>query len=118
MRGSPHSHGLYWVENTPEFIEDDEPSEFKCCEFIDDYATCKRVDDGLLGKYVAYQIHKHSHTCRKNQNEDNCRFQFERKSKCDGESLYKPKINSVLHVRRPVKDKSLHYSSNPIIPVP
>jgi len=65
-------------ENTPEFIEDDELSEFMCCEFIDKYATCKRVDDGLLGKYVAYQIHKHSHTCRKNQNEDNCCFNFPR----------------------------------------
>jgi len=59
MRGSPHSHGLYWVENTPEFIKDGEPSEFMCCEFIDEYATCKRVDDGLLGKYVAYQIHRY-----------------------------------------------------------
>jgi len=33
--------------------------------------------------------------------------------KCDGESLYKPKINSLLHVRRQVRDKSLHYLSNP-----
>ena len=49
-----------------------------CCEFIDEYATCKSVHDGLLGKYVAYQIHKHFHTCRKNQDEDNCRFNFHR----------------------------------------
>jgi len=63
-------------ENTPEFIEDDKPSEFMCCEFIDEYGTCKRVDEGLLGKYVAYQIHKNFHTCRKNQNKNNCRFNF------------------------------------------
>ena len=49
MRGSPHSHGLYWVENTPEFIEDCEPSEFMCCEFIDEYATSKRVAERTNG---------------------------------------------------------------------
>jgi len=43
MRGSPHSQGLYWVENSPEFIEDDEPTELICSEFIDEYATFKHL---------------------------------------------------------------------------
>src|SRR5689334_6734694 len=57
MRGSPHSHGLYWLKDAPIYMEHDEESEEKCTKFIDEFITCERHDDGEMGKLVAYQLH-------------------------------------------------------------
>ena len=78
-RGSPHSHELYWVQNSPEFFEGDKDPKKLCYDFIDQYITCKRVNEGPLGKVIAYQLHKHSQTCLKKIGEgDTCRFYFPR----------------------------------------
>jgi len=61
-RGSPQSHGLYWLENSPEYIPGDDESIQKCCQFIDEYITCERNESPEIEKIMGYQIHKHSHT--------------------------------------------------------
>lgn len=77
MRGSPHSHGIYWVEDSPEYIEGDEESIKACAEFIDKFITCARSEDGEMANLIGYQIHKHSHTCLKNLKKgQKCRFGF------------------------------------------
>jgi hypothetical protein len=77
MRGSPHSHGLYWVEGAPEFIEGDLESEKSCVEFIDKFITCERAEDGKMESLIGYQLHKHSHTCEKKiKKGEKCRFGF------------------------------------------
>jgi hypothetical protein len=77
MRGSPHSHGLYWIDNAPVYIEDDEDSEKACIEFINNFITCERCEDGEMEKCIGYQIHRHSHTCKKKlKRGKTCRFGF------------------------------------------
>jgi hypothetical protein len=77
MRGSPHSHGLYWIEDSPEYIEGDEESEQQCTEFVDKFITCERYEDGDMADLIGYQIHKHSQTCKKNlRHGQSCRFSF------------------------------------------
>jgi hypothetical protein len=75
MRGSPHSHGLYWIENAPQYIEGDEDSEKFCVEFIDQFITCERCDEGEMENLIGYQVHKHSQYCKKDKNRK-CRFGF------------------------------------------
>lgn len=77
MRGSPHSHGLYWLKNAPVYNEDDPASEQACAQFIDKYIICKRACDEEVDPYIKYQIHKHTHTCRKGRPDNlDCRFGF------------------------------------------
>jgi hypothetical protein len=78
MRGSPHSHGLYWVKDAPTYDEDDEESESACVEFIDKFITCERCEEGKMKELIGYQLHKHSHTCKKGMRggDDDCRFGF------------------------------------------
>jgi hypothetical protein len=76
MRGSPHSNGLYWIDNAPVYIEDDEDSEKACIEFINYFITCERCEDGEMEKCIGYQIHRHSHTCKKLKRGKTCRFGF------------------------------------------
>jgi hypothetical protein len=77
MRGSPHSHGLYWLNNAPVYDEHDPDSEEACTQFIDKYIICKRTCDDEVDPYIKYQIHKHTHTCRKGRPDNlNCRFGF------------------------------------------
>jgi hypothetical protein len=64
-RGSPHIHGLLWVDNTPKL---DEVPDDELCNFIDNYISTLRSDP--LSKY---QLHRHSHTCKK-RNRQECRF--------------------------------------------
>jgi len=52
-RGSPHSHGLYWLENSPEYIPGDEESVQKCCQFIDEYITCERNESPEIDPFVS-----------------------------------------------------------------
>ena len=77
MRGSPHSHGLYWIKDAPVYVDHDEESEARCAAFIDEYITSERFEDGELGRLVAYQIHGHTRTCEKKlKRGQKCRFGF------------------------------------------
>lgn len=77
MRGSPHSHGLYWLKNAPVYDEHDPDSEEACIQFIDKYIICQRTCDAEVDPYIKFQIHKHTHTCRKGRrNNLDCRFGF------------------------------------------
>jgi hypothetical protein len=77
MRGSPHSHGLYWIQEAPVYVEGDYLSENACIHFIDKFVTCERNEDIDMEKVIAYQIHKHSNTCKKKlKNGQTCRFGF------------------------------------------
>ena len=77
MRGSPHTHGLYWIEDAPDYIEGDDESEEACRQFIDKFITCERSEDGDMANLIGYQIHKHSHTCEKKLRKgQKCRFGF------------------------------------------
>ena len=81
-RGSPHSHGLYWVDGAPIYPLNDDSDDAKlieeqCIKYIDSFITTKRyVDDGdeEIRTLQQYQLHKHTKTCRdKNRT---CRFGF------------------------------------------
>ena len=64
QRGSPHIHMLIWLEDAPEFGKD---SDAKVTSFIDKIITCQKPIDNLeLLNLVNRQVHRHSHTCRKN----------------------------------------------------
>ena len=74
-RGSPHSHGLYWIRDAPLFESENVNSWRDCCNFIDQFITCQRTGDQNLETLVQYQLHKHSHTCkRKTKSGIICRF--------------------------------------------
>jgi hypothetical protein len=77
MRGSPHSHGLYWIQDAPVYEEDDPVSIAACIEFIDEFITCERSEDGPMDSLIGYQIHRHSHTCKKKAKQGvTCRFGY------------------------------------------
>ena len=81
-RGSPHSHGLYWVEGAPRYpINDDSDlakiRENNCIRYIDSFITTKRyVNDGddEIRALLQYQLHKHTKSC-KDKNKK-CRYGF------------------------------------------
>jgi hypothetical protein len=77
MRGSPHSHGLYWIQDAPVYEDDDPVSIAACIEFIDEFITCERSEDGPMESLIGYQIHRHSHTCKKKAKQGvTCRFGY------------------------------------------
>jgi len=77
MRGSPHSHLLYWINNAPEFKEGNKNSEAETIKFIDEFITCERSGDSSLQDVLRYQIHKHNDTCfKKRRTSKICRFGF------------------------------------------
>jgi len=77
MRGSPHSHGLYWIKDAPVYVDSDPQSITECIEFIDKFITCERSEQGKMEKLIGYQIHKHAQTCKKkNKQGITCRFGF------------------------------------------
>ena len=73
QRGSPHIHMLLWLENVPQFQED---SDNDVTAFIDKIITCQKpIDNVELLNLVNRQVHRHSHTCRKNTS-SKCRFNY------------------------------------------
>ena len=73
QRGSPHIHMLIWLENAPKFHID---SDKEITAFIDKVITCHKPDENAeLQNLVNRQMHRHSHTCRKNTNSQ-CRFNY------------------------------------------
>ena len=79
LRGSPHTHCLFWIEDAPVLNDD---TDDKVVEFIDKYVSCnlpaKEVDDELNEIIANVQMHsrKHSKSCKKKGTE--CRFNFPR----------------------------------------
>jgi hypothetical protein len=82
MRGSPHIHSLWWVENAPDIRTEEGKQALP--EFVDKYVSCKLPskdeDPELRKKVQALQVHEHSHTCKKFQGKSsrhaNCRFDY------------------------------------------
>lgn len=76
MRGSPHSHGLYWIENAPEYDEKDLSSVIQCREFIDKFISVENCQDGLMKDLIKLQTHSHSSTCKYKEGKRECRFGY------------------------------------------
>ena len=73
QRGSPHIHMLIWLEGAPQFCIDSDADVISC---IDKIITCQKpTENPELLKLVNRQIHRHSHTCRKNTKSE-CRFNY------------------------------------------
>ena len=69
-RGSPHIHGLLWIENAPHYEKDNDDEVIK---YVDSIISCSRNTEHK--KYIDLQIHKHSKTCIKKVNtKKQCRF--------------------------------------------
>ena len=61
-RGSPHIHGLLWVDKAPKFgISPDK----EICKYIDSCISCSLAVGEEEKPFVKLQIHKHSRTCKK-----------------------------------------------------
>ena len=61
-RGSPHTHGLLWVDSAPKFgISSDK----EICNYIDSCISCSLAVGEEEKPFVKFQIHKHSPTCKK-----------------------------------------------------
>ena len=71
-RGSPHIHGLLWVDNAPKFgISSDK----EICKYIDSCISCSLAVREKEKPFVKLQIHKHSRTCKKMvKRKPTCRF--------------------------------------------
>ena len=61
-RGSPHIHGLLWIDNAPKFSIS---SDKEICEYIDSCISCSFDVLEEEKQFVKLQIHKHSRTCKK-----------------------------------------------------
>ena len=64
---------LIWIKDAPQFHIDNDK---EVTTFIDKIITCiKPIDNPELLKLVYRQVHRHSHTCRKNTSNP-CRFNY------------------------------------------
>ena len=76
---------LIWLKDAPQFGTD---SDAKVTSYIDHIITCKKPKDNEeLLKLVARQVHRHSHTCRKNTKRE-CRFNYPQPPMRQTEILY------------------------------
>ena len=75
-RDSPHVHSLLWVKEAPNL--DTIQGQRDAPTFIDKFIkTTISADDDQLKEYVTtYQIHRHTHICKKNRTK--CHFNFTR----------------------------------------
>ena len=74
-RGSPHVHMLLFCSDSPKYIAGDSNQNKKIAAYIDKYVSCSQDTDEETKEKIRMQIHKHSRTCRKN-NQPICRFNF------------------------------------------
>ena len=71
-RGSPHIHGLLWIDNAPKFSIS---SDKEICEYIDSCISCSLDVLEEEKQFVKLQIHKHSRTCKRMvKRKATCRF--------------------------------------------
>ncbi|XP_033758253.1 uncharacterized protein LOC117340598 [Pecten maximus] len=78
MRGSPHLHSLWWIQDAPDLDTDEGRQQAPA--FIDKYISTKIPVDDLLMKRRVDALQKHSHTrsCQKylNNKQGFCRFGY------------------------------------------
>lgn len=73
QRWPPHIYMLIWLEGVPQFQVN---SDSEVAAFIDNIITCQKpTDNAELADLVNRQLHRHSHTCRKNTKAE-CRFNY------------------------------------------
>ena len=71
-RGSPHVHGLLWIDKAPRFNVDTNEDIVK---YIDSCISCSLDVPEEHKKYVKLQVHRHSRTCKIRVGGKNvCRF--------------------------------------------
>ena len=71
-RGSPHIHALLWAKNAPD-IQTSSKEEIE--QFVDRYVSVSLDVDEETLKYIMYQKHKHSNSCKKRKKKKTiCRF--------------------------------------------
>ena len=71
-RGSPHIHGLLWIENAPHYEKN---TDQEIIQYIDSIITCERNISNNQNKSIELQLHKHSKSCTKRiNNVKKCRF--------------------------------------------
>ncbi|OFC61133.1 hypothetical protein BBW68_13460 [Candidatus Erwinia dacicola] len=74
QRGSPHVHGMYWLNNAPRINLQDPQTFPDVISFIDNYIS---TDGSIshLENYLGYQKHNHSRSCtREIRGQQFCRF--------------------------------------------
>lgn len=71
QRGSPHVHGLLWIEDAPRIGEN---TDKEVEEYIADRITTERHGP-CSDELINLQCHRHSHTCRKRKKKA-CRSNF------------------------------------------
>lgn len=76
MRGSPHSHGLYWIDGSLEYNENDPSSIIRCREFIDMFISVEKCEEGMMAELIRAQTHRHSATCTFKVGKRPCRFGY------------------------------------------
>jgi len=64
QRGSPHTHGMFWLKDAPKVDFNNEESMSSVIAFIDQFVTLD-VTNTDLAPYAEYQKHKHGHSCLK-----------------------------------------------------
>ncbi|XP_035700553.1 uncharacterized protein LOC118433080 [Folsomia candida] len=74
QRGSIHTHRMDWIQDAPKFEKENPLTHQACCEFIDEFITCRKDETGDMKEVLAYQIHNHSHPCEDKRR--GCRFGF------------------------------------------
>ncbi len=72
-RGSPHSHEIHWVNDAPIYDPNRPENDKLVIQFIDSWISTEVEVKEEEKKYLKYQIHKHSTSCRK-RGEAICRF--------------------------------------------
>ncbi len=72
-RGSPHSHEIHWIKEAPMYDPNKPENDQNVIKFIDTWISTKVEVLEHEKKYLNYQIHKHSTSCRK-KGEAICRF--------------------------------------------
>ena len=71
-RGSPHIHGLLWIENAPHYEKN---TDQEIIQYVDSIITCERNISNNQNKSIELQLHKHSKSCTKRiNNVKKCRF--------------------------------------------
>ena len=72
-RGSPHSHEIHWIKDAPIYDPNNPDNDANVIRFIDSWISTEMEVQEDEQKYLKYQIHKHSTSCRK-RGEAICRF--------------------------------------------
>ncbi len=72
-RGSPHSHEIHWIKDAPIYDPNNPENDGDVIKFIDSWIATEIEVQEEEKKYLKYQVHKHSKSCRK-RGEAICRF--------------------------------------------